>query len=42
MGYVVNGYRSDEVFANDYWWLHTQPKTNFTWEIDLRPAVEKW
>lgn len=28
--------------ANDYWWLHTQPKTNFTWEIDLRPAVEKW
>lgn len=28
--------------ANDYWWLHTQPRTNFTWEIDLRPAVEKW
>lgn len=36
---------ADAVFvqiANDYWWLHTQPKTNFTWEIDLRPAVEKW
>jgi NAD(P)-dependent dehydrogenase (short-subunit alcohol dehydrogenase family) len=28
--------------ANDYWYLHTQPVTNFTWEIDLRPAVEKW
>lgn len=28
--------------ANDYWYLHTQPKTNFTWELDLRPAVEKW
>jgi NAD(P)-dependent dehydrogenase (short-subunit alcohol dehydrogenase family) len=28
--------------ANDYWWLHTQPKTNFTWEIDLRPAIERW
>jgi hypothetical protein len=28
--------------ANDYWYLHTQPVTNFTWELDLRPAVEKW
>ncbi|KAH7095406.1 hypothetical protein FB567DRAFT_586731 [Paraphoma chrysanthemicola] len=33
---------SPDVIANDYWWLHTQPKTNFTWEIDLRPAIEKW
>ncbi|KAH9865411.1 hypothetical protein J1614_008994 [Plenodomus biglobosus] len=33
---------SADGIANDYWWLHTQPKTNFTWEIDLRPAVEKW
>ncbi|KAH8731119.1 hypothetical protein GQ44DRAFT_376807 [Phaeosphaeriaceae sp. PMI808] len=33
---------SPDGIANDYWWLHTQPKTNFTWEIDLRPAVEKW
>lgn len=33
---------SAEGIANDYWWLHTQPRTNFTWEIDLRPAVEKW
>ncbi|KAF2131339.1 NAD(P)-binding protein [Dothidotthia symphoricarpi CBS 119687] len=33
---------SADAIANDYWWLHTQPKTNFTWEIDLRPAVEKW
>ncbi|KAI4912883.1 hypothetical protein J4E90_006291 [Alternaria incomplexa] len=32
---------SADAIANDYWWLHTQPKTNFTWEIDLRPAVEK-
>ncbi|KAI4947684.1 hypothetical protein J4E91_006506 [Alternaria rosae] len=33
---------SADAIANDYWWLHTQPTTNFTWEIDLRPAVEKW
>ncbi|KAF2793056.1 NAD(P)-binding protein [Melanomma pulvis-pyrius CBS 109.77] len=33
---------SPDGIANDYWWLHTQPVTNFTWEIDLRPAVEKW
>ncbi|KAJ4380600.1 hypothetical protein N0V86_003959 [Didymella sp. IMI 355093] len=28
--------------ANDYWYLHTQPATNWTWELDTRPAVEKW
>ncbi|KAF2472173.1 NAD(P)-binding protein [Lindgomyces ingoldianus] len=33
---------SADGIANDYWNLHTQPVTNFTWEIDLRPAVEKW
>ncbi|KAF2739999.1 NAD(P)-binding protein [Polyplosphaeria fusca] len=37
-----NAKLSPEGIANDYWWLHTQPVTNFTWEIDLRPAVEKW
>ncbi|KAF2869871.1 hypothetical protein BDV95DRAFT_576497 [Massariosphaeria phaeospora] len=36
------GKLSADGIANDYWWLHTQPRTNFTWEIDLRPAVEKW
>ncbi|KAF2202737.1 NAD(P)-binding protein [Delitschia confertaspora ATCC 74209] len=33
---------SPDGIANDYWYLHTQPRTNFSWEIDLRPAVEKW
>jgi len=28
--------------ADAYWHLHTQPKTAFTWEIDIRPSVEKW
>ena len=28
--------------AEAYWWLHGQPGTAWTWEIDLRPGVEKW
>lgn len=28
--------------ADAYWHLHTQPKTAFTWEIDIRPSLEKW
>lgn len=28
--------------AESYWYLHTQPRTAFTHEIDLRPYVEKW
>ncbi|GLA67152.1 hypothetical protein AtubIFM54640_010129 [Aspergillus tubingensis] len=28
--------------AESYWFLHTQPKSAFTQEIDLRPYVEKW
>lgn len=28
--------------AESYWWLHTQPRTSFTWEIDMRSFIEKW
>jgi NAD(P)-dependent dehydrogenase (short-subunit alcohol dehydrogenase family) len=28
--------------ADAYWNLHTQPRSAFTWEIDIRPYVEKW
>lgn len=28
--------------AESYWNLHTQPRSCFTWEIDVRPYVEKW
>jgi len=28
--------------ADAYWHLHTQPRSAFTWEIDIRPFVEKW
>ncbi|KAL9611582.1 MAG: hypothetical protein Q9167_003771 [Letrouitia subvulpina] len=31
-----------EAIADTYWFLHTQPRTAFTQEIDIRPAVEKW
>ncbi|GFF25523.1 uncharacterized oxidoreductase SAV2478 [Aspergillus udagawae] len=28
--------------AESYWFLHTQPRSSFTHEIDLRPYSEKW
>jgi len=31
-----------EAIADSYWYLHTQPRTCFTNELDIRPAVEKW
>ena len=31
-----------DAIADAYWYLHTQPRTCFTNEIDIRPAVEKW
>ncbi|KAL1959095.1 hypothetical protein VTO42DRAFT_2882 [Malbranchea cinnamomea] len=33
---------SPDAIADTYWHLHTQPRTSFTYEIDLRPYVEKW
>ncbi|KAL0638302.1 hypothetical protein Q9L58_002604 [Maublancomyces gigas] len=33
---------SPDAIANAYWHIHTQPRTAFTWEIDIRPYVEKW
>ena len=33
---------SAEAIADSYWYLHTQPKSTWTWEIDIRPFVEKW
>jgi NAD(P)-dependent dehydrogenase (short-subunit alcohol dehydrogenase family) len=28
--------------ADAYWWLHSQPRDAWTFELDLRPWVEKW
>ncbi|OJJ51109.1 hypothetical protein ASPZODRAFT_319294 [Penicilliopsis zonata CBS 506.65] len=33
---------SPEAIADQYWHIHTQPRTTFAFEIDLRPYVEKW
>ncbi|KAL1971306.1 hypothetical protein VTN77DRAFT_258 [Rasamsonia byssochlamydoides] len=33
---------SPEAIADSYWFLHTQPRTTFAYELDLRPYVEKW
>ena len=31
-----------EAIADAYWFLHVQPRSCFTQEIDVRPYVEKW
>jgi NAD(P)-dependent dehydrogenase (short-subunit alcohol dehydrogenase family) len=28
--------------AEAYWWLHQQPRDAWTFELDLRPSVERW
>ncbi|KAJ9248271.1 hypothetical protein DTO195F2_8902 [Paecilomyces variotii] len=33
---------SPDAIADSYWFLHTQPRTTFAFEVDLRPYVEKW
>lgn len=31
-----------EDMAENYWWLHKQPRSAWSFEIDLRPWVEAW
>ncbi|KAF3926094.1 hypothetical protein ABW20_dc0110125 [Dactylellina cionopaga] len=31
-----------DAIAETYWSLHKQPKTTWTWELDIRPYVETW
>ncbi|CEJ58404.1 Putative Oxidoreductase, short chain dehydrogenase/reductase family [Penicillium brasilianum] len=33
---------SPDSIADSYWHLHTQPRTTFAFELDLRPYIEKW
>ncbi|KAF3766404.1 hypothetical protein M406DRAFT_36707 [Cryphonectria parasitica EP155] len=37
-----DGLLSPDAIAEGYWWLHTQPRSTFTQEIDMRPYVEKF
>jgi short-subunit dehydrogenase len=36
------GILSPEHIAENYWWLHQQPRDAWTFELDLRPYMEKW
>ena len=36
------GILNPEHIAETYWWLHQQPRDAWTFELDLRPSVERW
>ena len=33
---------STAAIADSYWWVHTQPATAWTNELDVRPSSETW
>lgn len=37
-----DGILNPDHIADAYWWLHSQPRDAWTFELDLRPWVEKW
>ncbi len=37
-----DGILDPDHIAEAYWWLHRQPRDAWTFELDLRPAVETW
>jgi len=37
-----HGILNPDHIAEAYWWLHSQPRDAWTFELDLRPSVEKW
>jgi len=37
-----DGKISPDAIADSYWYLHTQPRSHFTQELDVRPYVEKF
>jgi len=37
-----DGILDPEHIADNYWFLHTQPRDAWTFELDLRPWIEKW
>ncbi|KAK9242777.1 hypothetical protein V1506DRAFT_555856 [Lipomyces tetrasporus] len=39
---VEDGKLKPAEVAETYWGLHTQGRTSWTWEVDVRPWVEKW
>lgn len=37
-----DGILNPDHIAQAYWWLHSQPRDAWTFELDLRPFVERW
>lgn len=37
-----DGILRPEAIAENYWWLHKQPRSAWTFEMDLRPWCERW
>jgi len=37
-----DGILQPEHIAENYWYLHTQPRDAWTFELDLRPYMERW
>jgi len=37
-----DGILNPDHIANNYWYLHTQPRDAWTFELDLRPYMERW
>ncbi|KAK4929165.1 hypothetical protein LTR66_016174 [Elasticomyces elasticus] len=37
-----DGKISPQAIADAYWHLHSQPRTSFTYEFDIRPYAERW
>jgi NAD(P)-dependent dehydrogenase (short-subunit alcohol dehydrogenase family) len=38
----LDGILNPDHIADAYWWLHEQPRDAWTFELDLRPAQERW
>ena len=37
-----DGILDPEHIAENYWYLHSQPRDAWTFELDLRPWIERW
>ena len=37
-----DGILNPDHIAENYWYLHTQPRDAWTFELDLRPYMERW
>jgi hypothetical protein len=38
----ADGLLAPDDIASSYWMLHAQPRSAWTFELDLRPWVERW